>query len=95
MSRRAARIDTNQREIVQLFRDLGWTVQHLHAVGAGCPDLVVGGVLDGVRVNLLVEVKSGKGKLRDVQVEWHDGWRGQVCVVRTPEDVLELIGQGD
>ena len=39
MPRRAPRIDANQPEIVKSFRKLGCTVQHLHMVGDGCPDL--------------------------------------------------------
>ena len=41
--RRAARVDANQPELVAQLRGIpGLTVQHLHAVGAGCPDLLVG-----------------------------------------------------
>ena len=38
----AARVDANQPEIVKALRGVGATVQHLHKVGQGCPDLMVG-----------------------------------------------------
>ena len=40
--RRASKVDANQHAIVKLLRRLGATVQHLHHVGSGCPDLLVG-----------------------------------------------------
>lgn len=39
---RAAKVDKNQPEIVEALRAEGAVVQHLHAVGVGCPDLLVG-----------------------------------------------------
>lgn len=38
----AKRTDGNQAEIVRALRSAGATVQTLHTVGKGCPDLVVG-----------------------------------------------------
>ena len=82
------RVDANQTEIVADLRKVGATVQHLHGVGAGCPDLLVG--FRGV--NYLIEIKTLGGPLRRSQVEWHDLWRGQVAVARTSEDALRIIG---
>ncbi len=82
-----SRADTNQPEIVATLRGMGCTVQHLHAVGQGVPDLLV-----GVRgVNLLVEVKHETGQLNTVQTAWHNEWRGQCCVLRTAEEAAGLI----
>lgn len=86
--RRAARTDENQAEIVRTLEAHGCTVQSLASVGAGVPDLLVG----YLRTNHLLEVKSEKGKLRDTQVRWIDGWRGAVHVVRTPEEALRAVG---
>lgn len=91
--RRAAKVDANQSEIVGAFRTAGATVTPLHAVGQGCPDLVVG--YRGV--NYMVEVKDGAKppsarKLTPDQVEWHQSWRGQVCVVKDVGEALELLG---
>ena len=41
MSRHARRIDANQPVIVAALREVGCHVLHLHAVGGGCPDLLV------------------------------------------------------
>ena len=83
----ASRVDSNQPEIVATLRGMGCTVQHLHAVGKGVPDLLV-----GVRgVNLLVEVKVEGGKINALQQEWHSAWRGQVAVVHNIDEAAELV----
>ena len=89
---RAAKADANQGEIVQALRQMGASVQHLHTVGAGCPDLLVG--FRGV--NLLVEVKDGekvpsKRKLTPDEERWHDNWRGQVAIVESVDDAVALL----
>lgn len=53
--RRAARVDANQAAIAEALRSCGATVQLIHTVGKGCPDLLVG--FGGI--NLLLEVKDG------------------------------------
>ena len=89
-ARRAAKVDVNQPAIVADIRALGWTVQHLHSLGQGCPDILVGA--EGT--NYLFEIKNPEyydGKLPDDEKEWHDMWRGQVDVVETIEDILEVV----
>ena len=91
--RRAAKVDSTQPGIVDALKKAGATVQHLHAVGAGCPDLLAG--FRGQ--NFLLEVKPDVGspkarKLRKNQQEWHDGWKGHVAVVETPGAALAVIG---
>jgi hypothetical protein len=96
--RRAARVDPAQAEIVDVLRDVGASVAPTSAVGAGFPDLVVG--FRGR--NYLLEVKQPEGprggssskgqQLNDEQMRWHQRWRGQVSVVRTPSDALRVIG---
>jgi hypothetical protein len=90
---RAAKVDQNQPLIVATLREVGATVQHLHAVGKGCPDLLVG--YRGQ--NHLIEVKDGsKPKsarlLTPDQVEWHSGWRGCVRIAESVDDALRIIG---
>lgn len=90
---RAARVDRNQAEIVAGLRKAGATVQPLHRVGDGCPDLLIG--YRGQ--NYLIEVKDGqktpsKRGLRQNQVEWHDQWRGQVAVAENITQALAVIG---
>lgn len=92
--RRAARIDRNQPEIVKVLRSLGATVQPLHTIGKGCPDLVIG--YRGK--NFLVEVKDSmqppsKRALTADELEWHVMWEGQVCVVESAEAARQLLGQ--
>lgn len=93
MGRRAAKVDANQKQIVKALRDAGATVQHLHAVGAGCPDLLVG--FRGI--NYLMEVKDGHKppsarKLTDDQVTWHRDWRGNAHVVKSITEALAVLG---
>ena len=83
--RRAARADTNQTEIVAAYRRLGASVQHLHTIGQGCPDLLVG--IGGL--NVLVEVKHGKGKLTPDEERWHDLWRGQVEIGYSVDEAVK------
>ena len=90
--RRAARVDRNQQEIVQHLRKLGATVQPLHTVGQGCPDLIVG--YGGL--NYLIEIKDGEKppsarKLTPDEQAWHDDWCGQVCVVTCTWDCDLLL----
>ncbi|MEL6646642.1 MAG: VRR-NUC domain-containing protein [Pseudomonadota bacterium] len=88
---RAAKVDNNQGDIIRWFRGLGATVHPCQRVGEGFPDLVVG--YRGV--NLLVEVKQEGHKLRPNQKDWHEGWKGQCCVVRSLEDVTGLLAGVD
>ena len=90
--RRASKVDRNQAEIVAALRAFGATVQPLHSVGKGCPDLLCG--FRGT--NVLIEVKDGEvvpsaRKLTPDQVEWHGGWKGQVVVVKDVAEALEAV----
>lgn len=95
--RRAAKTDANQTDIVATLRKIGATVQPLHGVGSGCPDLLVGyRGADGVARNYLVEVKDGAKppsarKLTPDQVEWHIAWRGQVAVADSIEAAIAVV----
>lgn len=90
--RRAAKVDDNQAEIVAALRKIGASVQPLHAVGQGCPDLLVG----WRGITSLLEVKDGKKppsarKLTPDQEKWHAAWMGQVTVVETVSEAIEAI----
>lgn len=90
--RRAAKIDGNQPHIVAYLRGLGASVEHLHSVGKGCPDLLVG--YRGR--NLLLEVKDGSRppsarRLTPDEQAWHADWRGSVVVVESVEDVVKIL----
>lgn len=88
---RAYRVDANQKTIVAALRAEGFIVQHLHKVGEGCPDLLVGHSHNGRRYNVLLEIKDGDGKLTPQQIIWHRGWRGQVDVVTTPQEAIKAV----
>jgi Holliday junction resolvase len=82
------KVDNNQTQVVKALRDLGATVQHLHGVGKGCPDIVVG--FKGK--NLLLEIKDGDKKvLTPDQVNWHKLWKGQVNVVTSVDEAKLLL----
>lgn len=91
--RRAAKIDANQPEIVNALRRAGATVQSLAAVGAGCPDLLVG----YANKTALIEVKDGSKvnsaqKLRPMQSDWHGNWTGgMLAVVNDVEGALRVL----
>ena len=92
--RRAARVDANQAEITEALRKAGASVQPLHMVGRGCPDLLVG----IGKINLLFEIKDGekppsKQKLTDDELVWAEKWKGQVAVIRSVDEALEAIGR--
>lgn len=91
--RRAAKVDANQAQIVEALRVVGCTVQPLHTVGGGCPDILCA----RAGVNYLLEIKDGRKPpsaraLTPDQVEWHDLWRGQVAVVCNVKEALEAVG---
>lgn len=94
--RRAARVDENQAEIVLGLRKFGASVQPLHAVGQGCPDLLVG----YRNRNYLIEVKNPEKPKADQnltprQVGWHSDWQGHVRIVRTTEEAIAVLMEED
>lgn len=84
---RRAKTDTNQTEIVLALRSVGASVQCLHIIGKGCPDLLVG--YRGQ--NFLLEVKRGKAKLTGDEPAWHEDWQGQVAIVYNVADALSVL----
>jgi len=83
------KVDKNQREIVMALRKIGASVIHLHIVGGGCPDLLVG--FRGV--NHLFEIKYKKGRLTDAQKVLHKTWAGdKIKIIRTIGGALKVLG---
>lgn len=60
----------------------------------GVPDLLVGfeDRRTGALTTILIEVKEPKGKLTPDQIDFMTNWNGQVAIVRTVEDAMEVIG---
>ena len=90
--RRAARIDANQQAVVSALRQLGASVECLHRVGNGCPDLLVG----FRNRTLLLEVKDGTKppcdrKLTEDQRRWHAAWQGQKAVVASAQEAVAVV----
>jgi hypothetical protein len=93
LMRRQARIDANQPEIVAKLRACGYSVQPLHTVGGGCPDIVVGFART---YNILLEIKDGdkspsRRALTPDEKEWHAVWRGQVATVSSFAEAVAAI----
>jgi Holliday junction resolvase len=86
--RRAAKIDGNHADIVRALRKVGCSVLSLAQIGKGAPDILLG--YKGK--NVLLEVKRGKGKLNDQQQEFKREWRGELCVVRSVDEALLVLG---
>ena len=88
------RIDANQPAIVKAIRNAGCTVEHLHAVGKGCPDLLcaIGGQV------FLIEIKDGAKppsgqKLTPDQIIWHRDWQAEVHVVNSVEAAIAVVAK--
>jgi len=91
--RRRARVDANQADFVSRIRKYGVSVLHMHTLGRGAPDLALG--YRGA--NYFVELKDpektpSQQKLTPDELQFFENWRGQVSVIRTVEEALELIG---
>ena len=85
----ARKTDSNQAEIVKAFRKLGCSVQPLHNVGHGLPDLLVG----NRGRNHIIEVKAENGTYTPDQIAWLDKWRARVYTIRSVEEVYKLVSE--
>lgn len=86
------RVDANQQQIIKALRKIGATVQPLHEVGKGCPDILVG--FKGK--NHLFEIKDGKKppsatRLTPDEKRWHESWRGSIQVIYRVEDAIRYM----
>lgn len=87
-----ARVDANQKSIVEALRKIGASVLHLHQLGKGAPDLAVG--YQGR--NVFLELKDGSKppsarKLTPDEERFHAEWRGQVAVVESVDEAVAFI----
>lgn len=89
MSKYAKRVDTNQKEIVKVLRDLGCSVVHMHEAGRGIPDLLVG----KDNITYLVEVKKdAKASFTPQQVEFQGNWKGSPVIrINSVEEAIVFI----
>ena len=92
--RRAAKIDSNQNEIVEALRKIpNLTVVVTSMVGRGYPDLSIG--YNGL--NFYVELKDGnkpksQQKLTPDEEKWHRNWNGQVATCSSIDEILDVLG---
>ena len=89
--RRAARVDANQVQIVNAFRQLGCSVLMIHQI-KNAVDLVVG----KNRKNVLVEIKDGSKppsarKLTEGEHKFMASWFGAATIVESLDDVVRVV----
>jgi Holliday junction resolvase len=87
-----AKVDVNQKRIVDALRKAGYSVLHLHTLGKGAPDILVG----GSGSNILFEIKDGtktasQKKLTPDEVQFHQTWKGQVTIIENIEQAIEYL----
>lgn len=90
----ARKTDDNHQEIMDAFRAHGFSVADTSRLGNGFPDLVVG----KWGWNYLIEVKDGKRppserRLNQAELRFHNGWEGEVLVVKDISDIKCLAIQ--
>lgn len=85
--RRAAKVDTNQTEIVNTLRQLGCSVVITSTIGKGFPDLVVG----VAGQTWLIEVKTAKGQYTPDQLAFISTWKGNYHTLRTKDDCVAFV----
>lgn len=84
--RRAARVDSNHRELLDLARTLGGYVIDCRSLGQGNPDAFV-----FIRTHWrAVEIKTEHGTLTPQQAQLHR--TVPIHIWRTDEDVLDAFG---
>ena len=91
--RRAAKVDTNQPEIVALFRKLNWTVLIISQL-KNCADIIV----SKNSLTIVIEIKDGslapsKQKLTSGEEKFRRNWQGVYRIVNCENDVIELNNQ--
>lgn len=85
---RAAKVDANQRGIVDALERAGCSVESLARLGNGAPDVLVARAGN----MFLLELKTPKGELNERQMRWHSFWKAKVHVVRTVEEAFAAVG---
>jgi len=84
--RRAAKVDRNHVQIVELLRSKGFSVLSIAAIGRGAPDIVL--AKDGA--TWLAEIKDGHRlgwKLTDDQRKFHANWKAPILIFDSVETV--------
>lgn len=83
-------MDANQKAVVAILRQAGFSVAITSMVGKGFVDLVAG--RNGI--NYLIELKAeGAPKRKDQQKQkdFHASWRGSILVINSESEILKFI----
>ena len=88
--RRAAKVDDNQKQVVALFRKLGWYVLIISQL-KNCCDIIV----SKNNITIAIEIKDGKKaasarKLSEGELKFESEWKGLYELVICDEDVIEV-----
>ena len=88
--RRAAKVDTNQPEIVKEFRRLGWYVLIISQL-KNCCDIIV----SKKGRTIAIEIKDGEKppsaqKLSEGELKFKSEWQGEYLLVNCIQDVLDI-----
>jgi hypothetical protein len=89
MKRRVHRVDANQKEILQVARQMGAMALPITDLGQGAPDVLI--AWRGSNYLWEIKNKAGKNIIGKEQQDWMDNWRGQVCVIRTTQEAIEFL----
>jgi hypothetical protein len=86
------RTDANQAIVIKDLRKLGCTVISTSNLGSGFPDILVG--FRGL--NWLFEIKDGskqqsKQRLTDDEKDFHLAWSGQVHVITSAQQAIDIM----
>lgn len=80
--------DANHRPIVEALKKLGASVLQIQGVGQGAPDILVG----WQGRDILMEIKTEKGRVQGNQKLWHRGWSGTPpVVVRSVSEACNVL----
>lgn len=94
MTRRAARVDANHRQIADALTAVGWSVVDFSAVGRGVPDLYVAKAGRQVWVEVKDSAKPPSARtLTPDQVKFHQRMQAagvSVVVVESVEQAVRL-----
>lgn len=83
------RRDANHGEIQGAFARLGCGTIDLSGVGDDCPDTLI----EIAGTNVLVEIKTPKGKLEPGQERFFREWRGPREIARSIDDVAAIVAK--
>ena len=91
--RTRASVDANQAQIVAELRAVGVTAFSIAQIGKGKGDIIAG--FRGQ--NYMFEIKDpaqppSKRKLTPDEEIFHGEWKGQIDIVLTVEDAMEIMG---